>query len=235
MSRTDRPGLTRAELLAADLSREIVEGVLLPGSRLDEHSLAQRFGVSRTPVREALKRLAGLELVEARPRRGVVVVNMPATRIGELFEALAETEAACARLAAEKHSGLELQKIDEMHSRFVGLHDSGSSLDAAAANRDFHESIYVCARNSFLSDYVIGLRKRLAPFMAERFRLYGSALEHTAIVECIRERDGFNAGEAMRRHIMAVGNTWARWAEKESAAVYTSEMPATADQAGPAG
>lgn len=219
MSRTEKPVLTRAEQLAADLSREIVEGLLPPGSRLDEHSLAIRFGVSRTPVREALKRLAGLDLVEARPHRGVIVTDMPVTRVTELFEALAEAESVCARLAAVKRSTLELQKIEEFHHQFLEIKDNGTPVAIAYANRVFHEAIYAGAHNGFLSDHVMSLRKRLAPFTAAQFRLFGrppqSAREHAAVLECIRERDGFNAGEVMRRHVMTVGNAWARWAEKE--------------------
>ena len=212
-----KPGLTLAEQLAADLSREIIDGVLAPGARLDEHSLAQRFGVSRTPVREALKRLAGLDLVELRPHRGVTVIDMPAIRISELFEALAETESVCARLAAMKRSALELDRLDEVHAQFMALKDVGSPMAIAMANRAFHEGIYAGAHNGFLSDHVMSLRKRLAPFTAAQFRLIGrppeSAREHAAVLECIRERDSARAGDVMRRHVMAVGNAWARWAE----------------------
>jgi DNA-binding GntR family transcriptional regulator len=232
--------LTRAEQLAADLAREIVEGLLPPGSRLDEHSLAQRFGVSRTPVREALKRLAGLDLVEARPHRGVIVIDMPATRVSELFEALAETEAVCARLAAMKRSMLELHRIEELHQQFMAVKDVGTPLTIAMVNRGFHEAIYAGAHNGFLSDHVMSLRKRLAPFTAAQFRLHGrppeSAREHAAVLESIRGRDGATAGEVMRRHLMAVGNAWARWAEASpNEALLRAGEPAERDHASATG
>ena len=212
---------TRAEQLAADLSREILEGSLPPGARLDEHSLARRFGVSRTPVREALKRLAGLDLIDVRPHRGAVVVDMSETRIAELFEALAEAEAVCARLAALKMSTLEREHIGRLHRAFCDLGPMGEPTSVAAANRVFHEAIYAGAHNGFLSDHVVALRKRLAPFTAAQFRLNGrppdSAREHQAIVTAILARDGAAAAEAVRRHVLIVGHEWARWAQERSA------------------
>lgn len=164
--RKTKPGPTRSEKLATDLSRDIVEGLFPPGTRLDEHTLAQHYRVSRTPVREALKRLAGLDLVEVRPRRGVVVVNMAANRVSELFEALAEAEAVCARLAAIKRSDFELERLSAHHDAFVAVKEHGAPDVTAAVNRDFHETLYAGAHNAFIADHVMALRKRLAPFAA---------------------------------------------------------------------
>ncbi|WP_419951691.1 GntR family transcriptional regulator [Methylobacterium sp.] len=212
-----KPVTTRAEQLAADLSKDIVDGTLAPGARLDEHVLASRFGVSRTPVREALKRLAGLDLVEIRPHRGAVVVDMPATRISELFEALAEAEATCARLAAIKMSILDRERLSTLHEAFCALPDGSEPVRVATCNRSFHEAIYAGCHNGFLSDHVATLRKRLAPYTAAQFRLrsrpFDSAREHTRIVDAILARDGTGAADAARRHVMAVGHAWASWAQ----------------------
>ncbi|WP_246725368.1 GntR family transcriptional regulator [Beijerinckia sp. L45] len=230
MALVTKPGATRAEQLAADLSREIIEGTLPPGVRLDEHSLAHRFGVSRTPVREALKRLAGLGLAEVRPHRGVIVVDMPAARVTELFEALAEAEAVCARLAAIKRSSLELDQLEALHGEFEALKSEGSPLAIAIVNRAFHEGIYGGAHNGFLADHVMSLRKRLAPFTTAQFRLMGrplqSAREHAIVLDSIRGRDGVTAGEVMRRHVMAVGAAWAQWAAADPDRNATAAGPA---------
>ena len=216
-----KPGPTRSEKLAADLSRDIVEGLFPPGTRLDEHTLARHYGVSRTPVREALKRLAGLDLVEVRPRRGVVVANMTANRVNELFEALAEAEAVCARLAAVKRSEFELERLVGYHEAFMAIKDDSSPDATSVANRVFHEAVYAGAHNAFLADHVMALRKRLAPFTTAQFWLEGrpakSAREHAAVLAAIHERDGNKAADSMRRHITMVGHAWSTWsAAKES-------------------
>jgi DNA-binding GntR family transcriptional regulator len=93
---------TRADALKDAIAQAILSGVYAPGQRLDEVSVAQRFAVSRTPVREALKQLAAMDLVEIRPHRGAVVAAVEPARLAELVEAIGEIEAVCARLAAER-------------------------------------------------------------------------------------------------------------------------------------
>jgi len=87
---------TRAEELRAQLADDIVRGILIPGQTLDEMELARRFGVSRTPVREAIRQLAASGLIETRPHRGAVVARPRHERILGMFEAMAELEALCA-------------------------------------------------------------------------------------------------------------------------------------------
>src|SRR4030095_9786100 len=94
--------ITRAEELRLQLADEIVRGALAPGAPLDETDIARRFNVSRTPVREALRQLAASGLVEARAHRGAVVARPSLDRLNGMFEAMAELEALCAGLAAER-------------------------------------------------------------------------------------------------------------------------------------
>src|SRR5207253_5873840 len=112
VGRVDRapavPGkVTRAEELRLQLADEIVRGALPPGASLDETEIARRFNVSRTPVREALRQLAVSGLVEARPHRGAVVARPSLDRLTAMFEAMAELEALCAGLAAERMAAAE--------------------------------------------------------------------------------------------------------------------------------
>ena len=102
---TDEVRQTRSDALKDAIAEAILTGELAPGQRLDEVSVAQRFAVSRTPVREALKQLAAMELIELRPHRGAVVAGLDPERLAELFEAMTEIEAACARIAAVKLTG----------------------------------------------------------------------------------------------------------------------------------
>ena len=94
--------VTRAEELRLQLADEIVRGALAPGSALDETDIARRFNVSRTPVREALRQLAASGLIDARAHRGAVVARPSIERLTGMFEAMAELEALCAGLAAER-------------------------------------------------------------------------------------------------------------------------------------
>src|ERR1700749_1078631 len=96
--------ITRAEELRLQLADEIVRGALAPGSPLDETEIARRFNVSRTPVREALRQLAASGLVDARAHRGAVVARPSLERRTGMFEAMAELEALCASLAAQRVS-----------------------------------------------------------------------------------------------------------------------------------
>ena len=93
-----------ADDISERLEAEIVEGVLPPGTRLEEPALAERFGVSRTPVREALQRLSASGLVELKPRRGTQVLNPSIGRIVEMFEVMAELEAVCCSSVANSVS-----------------------------------------------------------------------------------------------------------------------------------
>ncbi len=107
--------LTRAEDLRRQIADDIVRGGLAPGAPLDETELAQRFKVSRTPVREALRQLAASGLVEARPHRGAVVARPSPERLGAMFEAMAELEALCAGLAAERMKPAERRRLEALH------------------------------------------------------------------------------------------------------------------------
>src|SRR4051794_6437927 len=102
---------TLSETIRVKLADEITSGHLAPGAEIDEQAVAERFGVSRTPVREALRDLAALGLVEIEPRRGVRVAAMTADRLGEMFEVMAETEALCARLATYRMTAVERPEL----------------------------------------------------------------------------------------------------------------------------
>jgi DNA-binding GntR family transcriptional regulator len=217
------PARSRAERLRDEIAQAILSGDLCPGERLDEHGLAQRYAVSRTPVREALKQLAGIDLVELRPHRGAVVAELHQSRIGELFEALAEAEAVCARLAAIKMSGFERERLEVLHATCTGALTGGDQEAIPTTNRALHEAIYAGAHNAFLADCVQGLRRRLMPFSRAQFRLaerpLQSAREHEQVMAAIRRRDGEGAADVMRRHILAVGHAWQAWAADSEAQV----------------
>ena len=166
-------GRTRTERLAAEIAEAIVTGALAPGHRLDEQALADRYGVSRTPVREALRQLGTSGLVEVRPRRGAVVAQVTPAQLAELFVAMAEIEATCARLAALSMSPLERRRLDALHEAMGELARAGDPAAYAQANTAFHGAIYAGAHNAVLSEFAGSLRRRLQPYREAQFRQAG--------------------------------------------------------------
>ncbi len=131
LRRVDRPAsppvkITRAEELRLQLADEIVRGQLAPGAPLDETDIARRFNVSRTPVREALRQLATSGLVEARAHRGAVVARPTLERLNGMFEAMAELEALCAGLAAERMPAVERARLEAIHEDLRVLSHAGN-------------------------------------------------------------------------------------------------------------
>lgn len=208
--------VTLVERLAQALADDIAEGALAPGARLDEQALAQRFGVSRTPVRETLHRLAASGLVEARPHRGVVVANVTLERLLQMFEVMTELEGACARFAAERMSAGEKRALAGLHKESHAFVEAGDIDAYETANRQFHKAIYEGGRNPFLVETTQDMRRRLAPFRRAQFRLEGrlasSHAEHRIVLEAIRTGDGEAAYRSMRAHILAVKDAYRSFA-----------------------
>jgi DNA-binding GntR family transcriptional regulator len=199
---------THAEKLAEQLGNAIVAGEYAPGCRLDEHQLAQRFGVSRTPVREALRQLAATGLIEMRPRRGALVAVVTPEVLETLFVAMAEMEASCARLAAQRMTSLERRRLQALHAGMAALVRSGDPEAYADANQSFHLGLYAGAHNAVVGDFTTGLRRRLAPFRRAQFRTVGrlprSYAEHDAVVQAILTGDAAGAHAAMLHHVSLV-------------------------------
>ena len=207
---------TRADRLKDAIAESIVRGELPAGQRLDEVSVAQRFAVSRTPVREALKQLAAMDLVELRPHRGAIVAGLEPERLAALFEAMAEIEAICARLAAVKMPAAEREQLEILWQRCDAVLLRSADIEAVhVTNQDFHAAIYQGAGNEFLADAAHALRRRLAPLSRAQFGLTGrpsdSAAEHKAVMQAIRARDGAMAERAMRRHVESIKRAFERW------------------------
>ncbi|MGC8525396.1 MAG: GntR family transcriptional regulator, partial [Acidibrevibacterium sp.] len=119
------PATTRADDLAQRLADAITSGALPAGTRLDEHAVAARFAVSRTPVREALRQLAAAGLIERRPYRGAIVTTVSPARLAEMFVAMAEIEAVCARQAALAMTARERHDLRAFHASMAALVRAG--------------------------------------------------------------------------------------------------------------
>jgi DNA-binding GntR family transcriptional regulator len=199
---------TLAEELRLQLADEIVRGALLPGATLDETDLADRYGVSRTPVREALRQLAASGLVETRAHRGAIVARPSEQRLLGMFEAMAELEALCAGLAAQRMTGGARRGLEQVHEALRVLIHSGEPQRYHDVNEAFHSALYDGAHNAYLAELTLATRKRVQPFRRAQFRNLGrlakSHAEHDRVVVAILRGDAADAAQAMRVHIMTV-------------------------------
>ena len=203
------PGkITRAEELRLQLADEIVRGVLPPGAALDETDIARRFNVSRTPVREAVRQLVASGLVDARAHRGAVVARPTLERLTGMFEAMAELEALCAGLAAERMLPAERHKLEAVHEELRVLSYAGDPERAHEVNELFHNAIYAGSQNGYIAEITLATRVRVQPFRRAQFRNLGrlakSHAEHDRVVVAIMRGDRTGAAAAMRAHIELV-------------------------------
>lgn len=196
-----------SEAIADQLAVEIISGTLAAGAKLDEQTLTERFGVSRTPVREALHSLTARSLVERIPYKGVVVASITRPRIEQMFETMGEIEALCGRFAAERMTIGERGRLEVLHDEMNAL-AAGGQIDAyEAANTRFHQSIYVATHNEEMIELAQNLRNKLAPFRRSQLRaearMKQSSAEHGLIVSALLDRDAKAAAKALRRHMVS--------------------------------
>lgn len=197
---------TRSRDVFDRLANEIVAGRIEPGARLEERALARQFAISRTPVREALRQLIGTSLAEIQANGGVTVARIDGHRLSDMFEALGELEGLCARLAAQRMTQMERQKLRRCDAR---CHDAAVSNDApgfAGMNDEFHQLIYVGAHNESVAQITQAFRQRLRPFRVPAFyviagRVRTSVDEHREIVEAIVASEPERSAQAMRAHV----------------------------------
>jgi DNA-binding GntR family transcriptional regulator len=202
---------TLADELRLALADDIVRGLIAPGAGLDETELARRFGVSRTPVREAIRQLAASGLVEVRAHRGAVVARPSEERLLGMFEAMAELEALCAGLAAER------SQLEAVHEELRALIQGGDPQRYHEVNEAFHAAIYAGTHNAYLAEMTHATRSRVQPFRRAQFRNLGrlakSHMEHDNVVLAILRGDRAGAAGAMRLHIMKVRDEYEAYAE----------------------
>lgn len=193
------------ERVTRELEHEILSGILQPGERLDERKLAERLGVSRTPVREAIGRLAEVGLIEVRPRSGTFVAAIRIEGMYELLEALRELEAACVRLASQRMSAGEKARLADLAQQCTAIAESGDQRAYVPVNLAWHDALLAGARNAPLNEAVGLIRRRAMPFRNESFyhetRLPESATEHGRVTDAILRGDGVEAERLIRHHL----------------------------------
>lgn len=204
---------TRADQLRRTLEEEIFSGRLKPGDRLDEQSLAQRFNVSRTPVREALRQLSASNLIEVRPRQGAVVAVITLPRLIEMFEVMAELEGMCARLAARRMTDQERTDLQMIVEEADPLARSVDLEGYYSNNRKFHDAIYTGSHNQVLQDLTRSLHARTAPYRRHQLnrpgRVHESLAEHKKVVAAVLAGNADASAEAMHDHVNVQGDVFA--------------------------
>jgi DNA-binding GntR family transcriptional regulator len=211
--------------LAADLQQRVLSGDIPSGARLRQGALAAEFGVSRTPIREALRKLQAAGLVEVQPNRGALVRGLSTREIRDAYEVRAELEALAAELAATR---IRHDQLDGLHAAQTQFRD-GLALTVAArragdgangaerattwgrANDQFHQVIQEAAGNQVLAAQLAHLHRSFPRdlskiVLAESTPLLrANVLEHEEIIHALEQRDAATARELMRRHVRHAG------------------------------
>lgn len=183
---------------------EIRSGALGPGARLTEADLAERLAVSRTPVREAIRRLEAEGLVTHVPRVGATIRTLSYPEIMELYEMRTVLEAAGARFAARAASEIELAELAAINAELGAAVGSRQAFDL---NRAFHDALAMAAKNRFLNGAMAAMQNTLlilgASTLEDAERVREAVAEHEAVLAALRDRDEDRAERAMRTHLEA--------------------------------
>ena len=200
--------ITRVTLHDAVLNQirdMIIEGTLMPGTRINEGQVGASLGVSRTPLREAIKTLASEGLVEIIPAKGAVVRRFTVGDIREILEVLKVLEQTAAHLACKSASKADIKKIVQLHKRMLALYASKNRLAYFKLNQAIHTAIVQASGNSVLAATHETLQARI-----KRIRFVGNATpdrwaaavaEHEEMIEALNSRDGERLAEVLGRHL----------------------------------
>ena len=190
-------------LIARTIRDRILDGTLAPGERLVEARLSEEFGVSRVPVREALRSLAADGIVAMEPRRGASVPVYSPEFVRELVEVRATLEALNAKLAARRHNPESVARLQQIVSQGAEIARRADPKQLQEDNAAFHEALAGIAANAVLREMVRSLRERTAPIFAphSRARARENWEEHAAIVRAVVAGDAELAGLLAARHV----------------------------------
>ncbi len=205
--------LTRQKSLHAravhEIREMIISGHLKPGDRLLEIDLCEKFGISRTPLREALKILETEGLVDLRRNRGALVAAMTPHEVTELFEFVSNIERVAVELAIERMEAKHLRRLQNMHDKMMRFYNEGRRRECFQTDYEIHTFIVSLAGNSILTETHKGLmaRTRRGRYMAlfSQVRWDEAMEEHEEIMAAINRHDVKNAGDVMRTHVKQTG------------------------------
>jgi len=195
--------------ISKKIEDDIIYGYFPPGTKLNEAELCERYGVSRTPIREALKLLSSEGLVEIRPRRGAIVPTLNVVTLCEMFEVMAQLEGMCGRLAARRINEEEKIELLSLHNRCEEYVLEDNPENYYEANRKFHFFLYQLSHNGFLIEQASNLHNRLHPYRRLQLRVNNrmrhSFKEHQDIVNAIINNDEDLAENKLKAHVSVQG------------------------------
>jgi DNA-binding GntR family transcriptional regulator len=196
---------TLHDALTPGLREMIRDGNLKPGDKISEPRLCEYFGVSRTPLREALKVLAAEGLIELLPRRGAVVAQISAEDIEELFPIMAALEALAGELACERVTDADISRVQALHDQMMECYRIGDEDTYLILNRQIHEAIFDIARNDTLAAMYQQILTRMHShrFIVRKSETnWKSAVDdHKHIMEALAARDKRRLPQLLRKHV----------------------------------
>jgi len=198
-----------ADKLISDIRKEVSSGILKPGDQLEVTALAERFGVSRTPIREAIRTLVESGVLETRPRKGSFVRVLSAKQLLDLFQVAAELEGMACRLAALSLTKENVEAIERGLAKCIQAAEVQNNAEYAMANLDFHTAIHNASGNDWLIEQLRQLQINLNSYRTMPYEIRGrlnkSTDEHKMICDAILSGDGEHACNLMRDHMMLQG------------------------------
>ena len=198
-----------ADKLISDIRKEVSSGILKPGDQLEVTALAERFGVSRTPIREAIRTLVESGVLETRPRKGSFVRVLSAKQLLDLFQVAAELEGMACRLAALSLTKENVEAIESGLAKCTQAAEFQNNAEYAMANLDFHTAIHNASGNDWLIEQLRQLQINLNSYRTMPYEIRGrlnkSTDEHKIICDAILSGDGEHACNLMRDHMMLQG------------------------------
>tara|TARA_A100001011_G_scaffold399117_1_gene506311 strand:+ start:3013 stop:3705 length:693 start_codon:yes stop_codon:yes gene_type:complete len=201
---------TRTEILLSEIENLIVNGSMVPGQRLDEMVLAKKYGVSRTPVREAIRALTAIGLVQNTGRQGSQVAKLSISMLIEMFELMAVLEGMCAQLAARRATKNELIEMHKTHQLLEKTFEKGTHKEFYDVNLKFHDQLYNASHTQYLAEETLRLRRRLSPYrMRVTFqpgRMSSTLEEHNKILIAINKGESELAKNEAISHLRLIGN-----------------------------
>jgi DNA-binding GntR family transcriptional regulator len=204
-----------ASTIREKIEAELAQGRYLPGDLLDEKAIAERYGVSRTPVREAIQQLLAQGLVHRVARQGAFVAKLSSKELLAIVELLAYTEGLCAMFSARRSPPETVKELMDSVEACERAAQNNDREAYASANAEFHSILYASTRNAPLSQHVIALRRRSQLYRRNIFhqpgRMAESAAEHRRIVDMIAANDEWGVFHAAVDHIAVAGKSFAEF------------------------
>ena len=201
---------TRTEILVSEIEKLIVNGSMVPGQRLDEMVLAKKYGVSRTPVREAIRALIAIGLVQNTGKQGSQVAKLSISMLIEMFELMAVLEGMCAQLAARRATKNQLFEMQKTHELLEKTSEKGTHKEFYNVNLQFHDLLYNASHTQYLAEETLRLRRRLSPYrMRVTFqpgRMNSTLEEHNKILIAIKKGESELAKNEAISHLRLIGN-----------------------------